>query len=151
LQVGEGAFSRTRCFGVFSKLGLDRILAKRKKILSLTLSEIACAPAVREGAISRTRCFGVFFKLGLDRILAKIKSSLSLTVSEIAVRPGGTISCLYLQPPFLKKNARLFSSAFVARGVSVARGVNSPRQLLPRPFGPWQKLASGSWPTESAR
>ena len=106
---------------------------------------------VREGAFSRTGCFGVFFKLGVGRIFAKEKKFLSLTLSEIAVRPTRHFLCLYLQPPFLKKNARLFSSAFVARGVSVARGVNSPRQLLPRPFGPWQKLASGSWPTESAR
>ena len=36
---------------------------------------------------------------------------------------------------FLKKNARLFSSAFVARGV------NSPRQLLPRPEVGFGELA----------
>ena len=49
-EVREGAFSETGCFGVISKLGLDRILAKRKKFLSVTLSEIACAPPVLGGA-----------------------------------------------------------------------------------------------------
>ena len=47
LQVREGGFSRTGCFGVFFKLGVGRIFAKEKKFLSLTLSEIAVRPTRR--------------------------------------------------------------------------------------------------------
>ena len=49
-EVREGAFSETGCFGVISKLGLGRILAKRKKNLCVTLSEIALHPGEPAGA-----------------------------------------------------------------------------------------------------
>ena len=49
-EVREGAFSETGCFGVISKLGVGRILAKRKKILCVTLSEIALNPGEPAGA-----------------------------------------------------------------------------------------------------
>ena len=39
-EVREGAFSETGCFGVISKLGLGRILAKRiKRIVIATIFE----------------------------------------------------------------------------------------------------------------
>ena len=65
-EVREGAFSETGCFGVISKLGLGRILAKRKKSMCDPFRDSiaprrACRGALQggEGAFSRTGCFGV--------------------------------------------------------------------------------------------